>query len=453
MGRLFGTDGVRGIANKELTCDLAMQLGRAIAMVIGKGRHNKYGTVVLGMDTRQSSEMLASAISAGLCSAGMDVINLGVVPTPAVAYLIGKYKAHAGIMISASHNPSRFNGIKAFNDAGMKLADELEERVEELVLDTPELLQTVEPDQIGTVTYSKDALKDYIAHVRSSVLYSLDGIEIAVDCANGSASATAEELLTSLGAKCHMLSCAPDGLNINEGCGSTHLENLQKYVVEHGLFAGVAFDGDADRCLCVDENGNVVDGDMIMAIIALDMKERGRLTGNALVGTIVSNFGLGKFCEDNGINFFRTKVGDRYVLEKMIMEDYYFGGEQSGHIIFRDFATTGDGELTAAQLLSVLCRKGIKLSEATQVMKQYPQISKNITANHEQKLEFYTNERVREILDNAKSTLGKTGRVVVRPSGTEPLIRIMAEGDDLELVNKIVTEMVENITAALSDKN
>lgn len=451
MGRLFGTDGVRGIANKELTCEIAMQLGRAIAMVIGRGRHNKYGTVVIGMDTRLSSGMLASAISAGFCCAGMDVINLGVVPTPAVAYLIGKYKAHAGIMISASHNPSEFNGIKVFSDSGMKLPDALEEKVEELVLDTPERLKMVEPDHIGTITYSTDAIKDYIAHLRSSVLYSLDGIEIAVDCANGSASTVAEELFTSLGAKCHMLSCDPDGMNINEGCGSTHMEKLQKYVVDHGLFAGVAFDGDADRCICVDENGTIVDGDMIMAVIALDMKERGRLTNNALVGTIVTNFGLGKFCEENDIKFIRTKVGDRYVLEKMILEDYYFGGEQSGHVIFRDFATTGDGELTAIQLLSVLRRKGLTLSEATKVMKLYPQITKNIRASHEQKLEFYTSDRVREILDEAKTTLGKTGRVVVRPSGTEPLIRIMAEGDDLDLVERIVDGMARDITAALAD--
>ena len=222
-------------------------------------------------------------------------------------------------------------------------------------------------------------------------------------------------------------------------------------MVVHGLFAGVAFDGDADRCLCVDEKGNIVDGDLIMAIIALDMKERGRLTNNALVGTIVTNFGLGKFCEENDIKFIRTKVGDRYVLEKMLLEDYYFGGEQSGHVIFRDFATTGDGELTAVQLLSVLRRKGISLSEAAKIMKQYPQITKNIRASHEQKLEFYTSDRVREILDEAKTTLGKTGRVVVRPSGTEPLIRIMAEGDDLALVENIVDGMARDITAALAD--
>jgi phosphoglucosamine mutase len=229
------------------------------------------------------------------------------------------------------------------------------------------------------------------------------------------------------------------------------MEKLQKYVVDHGLFAGVAFDGDADRCICVDENGTIVDGDMIMAVIALDMKERGRLTNNALVGTIVTNFGLGKFCEENDIKFIRTKVGDRYVLEKMLLEDYYFGGEQSGHIIFRDFATTGDGELTAIQLLSVLRRKGVTLSEATKVMKLYPQITKNIRASHEQKLEFYTSDRVREILDEAKTTLGKTGRVVVRPSGTEPLIRIMAEGDDLSLVESIVNGMASDISAALAD--
>ncbi|MGN1095741.1 MAG: phosphoglucosamine mutase [Eubacteriales bacterium] len=451
MGRLFGTDGVRGIANKELTCETAMQLGRAISVVLNTGRHKKYGTVVLGMDTRISSEMLSSAITAGLCSAGMDVINLGVIPTPAVAYLIGKYKAIAGIMISASHNPWEFNGIKIFSDEGMKLADELEERIEELVLDTPEVLRSLLPECVGNVTYSDTAARDYISHLRSTVLYSLDGIEIAVDCANGAASRTAQELFTLLGAKCHMLSCSPDGMNINDNCGSTHLENLRKYVVENGLFAGVAFDGDADRCLCIDDKGNIVDGDMIMAIVALDMKERGRLTGNAIVGTIMTNFGLDKFCEENGIDFFRTKVGDRYVLEKMILEDYYFGGEQSGHIIFRDFATTGDGELTAIQLLSLLRRKGQKLSDASKIMKQYPQIIKNINATHEQKLEFYTNDVIRNIIDEAKSSFGKNGRIIVRPSGTEPYIRIMAEGDDRGLVTETVEKIADDIARELKN--
>ena len=449
MGRLFGTDGVRGIANQELTCEIAMQMGRALATVLNKGRHKRADTVVLGMDTRQSSEMLASAISAGLCSAGMDVINLGVVPTPAVAYLIGKYKAHAGIMISASHNPSEFNGIKIFGESGVKLPDALEERVEYLVLDVPETLSTVSPYMIGTVTHCKDAVKDYIAHIRSTALYAFDGMEIALDCANGSASVTAKELFEGLGAKCHMLSCDPDGFNINEDCGSTKLGALQKYVVEHGLSFGAAYDGDADRCLFVNEKGEIADGDVVMAIIAKDMQERGRLTGNALVGTIVSNFGLNKFCEENGIRFVRTKVGDRFVLEKMMLEDYYFGGEETGHIIFRDYSTTGDGQLTAVQLLSVLKRKGITLAEAGKVMKQYPQITKNIKANHEQRLEFYTSDRVREILEGAKEALGKNGRVVVRPSGTEPLIRVMAEGDDLALVESIVDGMSRDIAEAL----
>ena len=450
MGRLFGTDGIRGIANTELTCETAMQLGRALAAVLNKGRHKRADTVVLGMDTRQSSQMLACAISAGLCSAGMDVINLGVVPTPAVAYLIGKYKAHAGIMISASHNPSEFNGIKIFGEAGVKLPDALEERVEYLILDMPEKLVSVASDKIGTVTHRADAIKDYMAHLRSTVMYAFDGVEIAIDCANGSASVMAEELFTSLGAKCHMLSCEPDGFNINENCGSTKLETLREYVASNGLFMGIAFDGDADRCLCVNEKGDVVDGDLIMAIIAKDMKERGRLTGNAIVGTIVSNFGLSKFCEDNEIKFVRTKVGDRYVLEKMMLEDYYFGGEQTGHVVFRDFATTGDGQLTSLQLLSILCRKGITLSEASKVMKQYPQVTKNIKANHEQRLEFYTSDKVQDIIEEAKEALGKTGRVVVRPSGTEPLIRVMAEGDDMELVESIVDSMSRDIAEALS---
>ena len=450
MGRLFGTDGIRGIANDFLNCERAMQIGRAVAHVLAGGRRKRSPVVLVGMDTRISSDMLACSISAGLCSVGADVINVGIVPTPAVAYLVGKYKANAGVMISASHNPSHFNGIKIFNEDGFKLADELEEKIESIVLEG-QSVPLATGESIGKVTYGKNAIKDYVDHLKSTVLYSLDGLKIAVDCANGSASNTAKRLFEELGAEAHILFDKPDGININDKCGSTHMEYLQKYVVDNRLDAGVAFDGDADRCLCVDEKGNIIDGDMIMAITALDMRERGKLNNNTVVGTILTNFGFCKFCEQNNIKFVATKVGDRYVLEEMLLEDYYFGGEQSGHIIFRDFSTTGDGQLTAIQLLSYLRRSGKKLSELASVMVRCPQVSINIDATAEAKLAFYTNPDVKEALEGAKEQLGKNGRLVVRPSGTEPLIRIMAEGNDEALIEEVAGKTAEIIKKILSE--
>lgn len=449
MGRLFGTDGVRGVANTELTCERAMQIGRAAAEVLSSGRR-RLPTVLVGMDTRISSEMLAAALTAGLCSVGADVIDLGVVPTPAVAYLVGKYKAHAGIMISASHNPYDYNGIKIFNGNGYKLEDELEERIESIVLDGNPSPRLAQPADIGRVTRAENAAKDYIDHLCSTVTHSLDGLNIAVDCANGSASRTAAQLFERLGASFTILSSEPDGININENCGSTHLENLRRYVVEHHLDAGIAFDGDADRCLCIDNNGNDVDGDMIMAILALDMKNRGKLGKNTVVGTIMTNFGFTKFCEDNGIRFVATKVGDRYVLEEMLLEDYHLGGEQSGHIIFRDYSTTGDGQLTAIQLLSQMKRTGVKLSDAAAVMTRYPQFIVNIRTTPEGKLAFYTDSEVKTILEDAKAEIGESGRLVARPSGTEPLIRIMAEGDDSDAIKAITEETARKIEKQLA---
>ncbi len=448
MGRLFGTDGVRGVANTELTCERAMQIGRAAAEVLSSSRRH-LPTVLVGMDTRISSEMLASALTAGLCSVGADVINLGVVPTPAVAYLIGKYKAHAGIMISASHNPYEYNGIKIFNEDGYKLADELEERIESIVLDGLPAPKMASAHNIGRVTRALNAPKDYIDHLVSSVHCSLDGMNIAVDCANGSASRTAAQLFERLGANAVILSSEPDGININAGCGSTHLENLRSYVLEHGLDAGIAYDGDADRCLCIDNEGNDIDGDMIMAILALDMKSRGKLNKNTVVGTIMTNFGFTKFCEANDIRFEATKVGDRYVLEEMLLEDYYLGGEQSGHIIFRDYSTTGDGQLTSIQLLSQLKRTGVRLGDAAKVMTRFPQFIVNIRVSAEAKLAFYTDHTVKEILDEAKKAIGDGGRIVTRPSGTEPLIRIMTEGEDSELAKHIAEDTAERIKKQL----
>lgn len=451
MGRLFGTDGVRGVANTELTCELALNIGRAAAAVLTKGNRRR-PIVVVGADTRTSSDMLSAAITAGLCSVGADVISLGTVPTPAVAFLVGKYKADAGVMISASHNPSEFNGIKIFSGDGYKLPDALEEEIEAIVLDKEESFEFTAGAGVGKVFPGTNAVKDYLEHLRSSVLTSLEGMKIAVDCANGAASVTAPKLFEMLGADASIIFCEPDGENINAGCGSTHIERLAEYVKENNLDAGVAFDGDADRCLCVDENGNLVDGDMIMAICAMDLSERGKLRKKTVVGTVMTNFGFGKFCETNGLHFVAANVGDRFVLEKMLIEEYDFGGEQSGHIIFGDFATTGDGELTAIQLLSILRRKQVKLSELAGVMTRYPQTMRNLTVSPEGKLLFYTNTAVKEAIEHGKKALGDEGRVLVRPSGTEPLIRVMTEGSDKVLIEHIADEIAAVIIENLGNK-
>ena len=451
MGRLFGTDGVRGIANTELTSELAMEIGRAAATVLSDGCRRR-PTFVIGCDTRASSDMLSAAMTAGLCSVGADVIQLGVVPTPAVALLVGKYKADAGVMISASHNPAEFNGIKIFSGNGFKLPDMLEEKIEELILDKQKNYACPTGGQVGRVTYAQSAAEDYIRHVKSSAHCSLDGLKIAIDCANGSASATAPFLFTQMGADVRILSSSPDGENINRACGSTHLEALSEYVVSNGLDCGIAFDGDADRCLCVDENGEVIDGDVIMAICALDLKKRGKLNRDTVVGTIMTNFGFGKFCEDNGLRFIATKVGDRYVLEEMLLEDLSFGGEQSGHIIFRDFATTGDGQLTATQLLVMLKQSGKPLSSLAGVMTRYPQTTVNIKMSKEGKIAFYTDKEIQQKLDEVKAILGKDGRIVVRPSGTEPLIRVMVEGSDTQQIESLAEEVAELIRERLGAK-
>ncbi len=451
MGRLFGTDGVRGIANKDLSCELALEIGRAAAFVLANGNRRR-PVFIVGSDTRISSDMLCSAITAGLCSVGADVIALGVVPTPAVAYLVGKYKADAGIMVSASHNPAEYNGIKIFSGDGYKLPDALEEQIEAIVLDHTSVSGLQPGDGVGKVTRCQTAVKDYVDHLKSTVAYSLDGLHIAVDCANGSASETAEKLFRELGADCRFLNREPDGLNINKECGSTHIDKLMDYVKQNHLDAGIAFDGDADRCLCVDDQGNLVDGDFIMAICAKDMHERGKLPKDTVVGTIMTNFGFGKFCEENGLHFVATKVGDRFVLEEMLLEEYGFGGEQSGHVIFLDFATTGDGQLTAIQLLSLMRRSGKKLSELAKVMTRYPQVMINLNISAEGKLLFYTDKEIKAAVEAAKKTLGKEGRIVVRPSGTEPLIRVMAEGSSEPLIREQAQAVADVIQKRLGEK-
>ncbi len=446
MGRLFGTDGVRGIAGEDMTCELAMAIGRAAAEVLTYGRRRR-PLVVLGKDTRISSDMLGAALAAGLCSVGADVIDLGVVSTPAVAYLVGKYKADAGVMISASHNPYRFNGIKIFNGDGFKLPDAMEEQIEYLIEKNDFIY--AKGENLGQINYYTTAARDYMEHLKRTIPYSLQGLKIVVDCANGSASATARTLFEELGANAVILNDKPNGENINENCGSTHLEMLQASVLEHAADAGVAFDGDADRCLFVDETGQVIDGDMIMAMCGLDMQQRGKLRKSTIVGTVLTNLGFVNFCKENGLEFAATKVGDRYVLEEMEKEGYMLGGEQSGHIIFRDFATTGDGQLTALQLLCLLKQSKKPLSKLAKVMTRMPQVMENVEVSGEGKLEFYNNDVIKEAIQQQKELMGENGRVLVRVSGTEPLIRVMVEGSDKEGILKIAQHLAQLIKQEL----
>ena len=449
MGRLFGTDGARGVANSELTAELAMNIGRAAAMVLISDEV-EHPTILIGKDTRLSGDMLEGALIAGLCSVGANVELLGVVPTPAVAYLIGKYNADAGIMISASHNPFEFNGIKIFSSDGCKLPDDLENRIEEIVLDNAVPYALAKDENIGKVTRMETAVEDYVDHVAKSIGCDLEGMEIALDCSNGSSSRTAEKLFTKLGAKVHMLFDNPDGININKDCGSTHINRLQNYVRKHKLCCGLAFDGDADRCLAVDENGNLVDGDYLIAICAKDMKDRGVLKKNAVVGTVMTNMGFNKFCEANGMTFVSTKVGDRYVLEAMLREGYNIGGEQSGHIIFLDYATTGDGELSGAMILSIMKRTGEKLSTLAKVMERMPQVLINVKVSAEGKLAFYTDKEVKAEIKRVTEILGDRGRILVRVSGTEPLVRVMLEGENLEEIQSLAEESAQVVRERLS---
>lgn len=446
MGRLFGTDGARGVAVTELTCETAMQIGRAAANVLCmKSGHR--AKILIGKDTRISSDIMEAALTAGILSVGADVVSLGVVPTPAVAFLVKELGADAGVMISASHNSMEFNGIKLFDGAGFKLSDDIEEEIEALVLDHPEKLALVQKNGsgVGRLFVDSKAVLSYIRHILNTGEKSLAGMRIAVDCANGSASATAERLFTGLGAKVYLLSCEPDGININDGCGSTHLEPLSGFVKNNGCDLGLAFDGDADRCLAVDEEGNIVDGDKLIAIFAKDMNQRGILADSAAVVTVMTNLGFTFFAEENNIKMITTKVGDRYILEQMLASGYSLGGEQSGHIIFRDFATTGDGQLTAIQLLSVIKRSGKKLSELAAVMERYPQVIVNVKIAPKWKEMWKNIPEIEELIEQKENSLRGNGRILVRESGTEPLIRVMIEGKEFSVINEMAIEIADKI--------
>ena len=446
MGRLFGTDGARGVAITELTTEMAMNIGRAAALVLAK-ECNHTPKIIIGKDTRISGDILEAALVAGICSVGANVHILGVVPTPAVAMLVRKYEADAGVMISASHNSVEFNGIKLFAGTGFKLSDEIENEIETLILDTPEKMTLKDGCEVGRVFYEKNAQWDYIRYVMKTVDSDFKGIKVAIDCANGSSSATAQRLFEGLGANCVFISNEPDGTNINENCGSTHMENLMKTVVEKKCDLGLAFDGDADRCLAVDENGNLIDGDKLLAIFSKFMRVQGKLKSNTCVVTVMSNIGFFKFAEANGINAATTGVGDRYVLERMQQFDYNLGGEQSGHIIFLDEANTGDGQLTGVKLLEVLKKTGKKASELASCMESYPQVLVNVKITADKKGMWEKNEKVQEAIAMYKEKLGNDGRILVRESGTEPLVRVMIEGKK----TGIITEYAHNIAKLVEE--
>lgn len=460
MARLFGTDGARGVANSELTCELAMQIGRSAAFVLRKTKNeNEKLKILVGKDTRLSSDMLESALIAGLCSVGADAIRLGVIPTPAVAFLSTKYQADAGIMISASHNPFEFNGIKIFAGSGYKISEELEEEIESLVLDTPQKIKLAKPDGIGSVYDNLNAVDDYISHLKSTIDTDLTGLKVAFDCSNGASFKTAQKLFSSLGVEPFMLFDDPNGININNNCGSTHIQNLVEFVKEKGLDAGFAFDGDADRCIAVDEKGNVLDGDYILAICSDFLKSKNKLSKNTLVGTVMANMGLNEFSKKNSIEFISSKVGDKYVLRDMLKGGFNLGGEQSGHIIFLDHATTGDGQLTAVQILNILKNKNKKLSELSSLMTKYPQVLINVKVSREGKNKLSNDTVIQNEIKNLENELTfknengeieKSGRILVRPSGTEPLIRVMIEGKDLEKIQIMAQKLADLIKERLS---
>ncbi|MBQ7014192.1 MAG: phosphoglucosamine mutase [Oscillospiraceae bacterium] len=444
MGRLFGTDGARGIAITELTCELAMQIGRAAAMVLTQNAGHR-PKILIGKDTRISSDILEAALVAGICSVGADAEILGVVPTPAVAYLVRKHEADAGVMISASHNSVEFNGIKLFSSTGYKLSDEIEAEIEALILDRPEDMLLMDGTGVGRVTHSDTAADEYISYIESCIQTKPEGIRVAIDCANGSSSATAKELFTRLGAEVVLMHAEPDGTNINKDCGSTHMDDLMDFVAANRCDLGLAFDGDADRCLAVDETGELIDGDKLIAIAAKAYQEQNRLKNNAVVVTVMSNLGFTYFAKEHGIKMITANVGDRYVLEKMLDGGYNIGGEQSGHIIFLDEMTTGDGQLSGAKILEILKQSGLKMSELAAVMDKFPQVMINVKIPNHKKEVWKNDSEITDLIDAKEQELGDAGRILVRESGTEPLIRVMIEGRDFTQINAMALEISDKI--------
>ncbi|SMQ71747.1 phosphoglucosamine mutase [Agreia sp. VKM Ac-1783] len=449
--RLFGTDGVRGLANADLTADLALSLAQATAVVLGQGRSaaaraatGRRPVAVVARDPRISGEFISAAVAAGLASSGVDVLDAGVIPTPAIAFLIADIDADFGFMVSASHNPAPDNGIKIFARGGTKLPDEVEDRIE-AAMSGPKKAPTGK--DVGRIRRFADAEDRYVVHLLASLPHRLDGIHVVLDCANGAAAGVSPQVFTDAGARVTVIGDDPDGLNINDGVGSTHLDKLAEAVLLHGADVGIAHDGDADRCLAVDRDGNIVDGDQIMAILAIGMNERGALRDSTLVATVMSNLGLLVAMRQNGIEVIQTSVGDRYVLEEMNAHNYSLGGEQSGHVIMSDFGTTGDGILTGLHLVAEMAWRGKTLAELAEVMTVFPQIMVNVkNVDHHA---VHTDEVLAEAVRDAEAELGDTGRVLLRKSGTEPLVRVMVEAADQTTADRIAHSLADVVRARL----
>lgn len=452
MPRLFGTDGVRGLANHDLTVELSLGLAQAAAVVLGKGRvadgrraSGRRPVAVVARDPRVSGEFISAAVAAGLASSGVDIYDAGVIPTPALAFLVADFEADFGVMISASHNPAPDNGIKFFARGGTKLPDIVEDRIE-AALAEPKLA----PDgvEVGHIRRFADAEDRYVVHLVSTLPHRLDGIHVVLDCAHGAASGVSPDVFTLAGAKVTVLGADPDGYNINDGVGSTHLDKLAAAVLEHGADLGIAHDGDADRCLAIDHLGRVVDGDQIMAVLALAMQERGTLTDNTLVATVMSNLGLRVAMQEHGISVLQTSVGDRYVLEALNEKGLALGGEQSGHVIMSEFATTGDGILTGLHLVSEMARTGKSLAELASVVTVYPQILVNVRGVDRERV--HTDEVLAAAVQVAEAELGETGRVLLRASGTEPLVRVMVEAADQATADRLAHSLADVVRERLS---
>ena len=453
MRKYFGTDGIRRIANTELTPELVYKVAKAGAYVLSK--HTDHTPIIfIGRDTRISGTLIESAMIAGFLSYGANVKTLGVMPTPAVAYLTRKFKADASVVISASHNTYEFNGVKYFSNKGMKIPDSLEEEIEQ-VMESGKLEElTACNDKIGVSENREDLLEEYVFFFRKIFEDKLldvldDNFKVVIDTANGATSKVAPKVFKALGINYEVINNCPDGININKDCGSTHIENLAKYVVENKFNLGVAYDGDGDRCLCVDENGNILDGDIILAIVSNYLKENNKLKKDTLVATVMSNLGLKKYCKENGIDFVQTSVGDRYVLESMLENGYNLGGEQSGHIIFLDYNPTGDGILTSLMLIEILLKSKKKASEIASIVTIYPQVLVNAKVSGDKKYKYLEDEVIKAKIEEIEKEFADTGRVLIRPSGTEPLVRVMIEGENQDILDKRAHELANLIEERL----
>lgn len=449
MRKYFGTDGIRRIANTELSPELVYKVAKAGAYVLSK--HTDHApTILIGRDTRISGTLIESAMVAGFLSYGANVKLLGVLPTPAVAYLTRKLNADASVVISASHNTFEFNGIKYFSNKGMKIPDTLEEEIEE-VMESGKLDElTAVNEHIGVSEYALELLDEYVYFFRKNfddniAKFNRDDFVVGIDTANGATSVVAEKVFKALGIKYKIINNSPDGININENCGSTHLEGLKKFVIENKLSLGVAYDGDGDRCLAIDEKGNEIDGDKILAVLSRYLKNKGTLRNNTLVATVMSNLGLNKYAEANELNFIQTKVGDRYVLEEMLKSDYNIGGEQSGHVILLDYNPTGDGILTSLMLIQAILEENKPASEVTGIVKLYPQVLINAKVNSDKKYDYKENDKIKNAIAALEKEFEGNGRVLIRPSGTEPLVRVMIEGEDQQYITKKAQEIADLI--------